>query len=102
LLTLRHGGGLAAAAVITAVTGGTPSGWPLLHDVVAVLRREAPQFWEHFRQRGSVAAQAELERFLSDPGWQLEARRKIWGEIGRGPPGGESGVIPEMVLDDAA
>jgi hypothetical protein len=59
----------------------------LLHDTYfAVMREEhGPELWQRLYARLNEPARADLDRHLADPGWQADARRRIWGEIDRKP-----------------
>lgn len=55
---------------------------PLLHDVYSACMRDAPEAWAAALKKQSNVMRAVLERHLSDPDWQRDARVKIWREIG--------------------
>jgi hypothetical protein len=77
----------------------------LLHDTHHVLMQHplGRALWQHDFDRISEPLQADLRRHLADPGWQLDARRKIWGEIGKQPPAPISAVTTDSLeAPDAA
>jgi hypothetical protein len=51
--------------------------------------REAfgPAIWAWACTGMNARSLAELDRQLADPAYQLDARKKIWAEIGKEPPG---------------
>jgi hypothetical protein len=61
----------------------------LLHDTHHVVMNEelGPQIWAQFYERLSDGMRAHLDQAMADPGWQLDVRHQIWGEIGKKPPG---------------
>jgi hypothetical protein len=67
--------------------GGNIGNLCLLHDTFYAVTREdgGPELWERFRSRLNESARADLDRHLADPGWQADARRRIWGELDRKP-----------------
>ncbi len=79
---LRIPGGAVAVASIGTADGAELNSIPLLHDVVAQLKRDDPEFYGRLRRRQSKIGLAELDRFLADPDWQRDARIKLWREVG--------------------
>jgi hypothetical protein len=61
----------------------------LLHDTHHLLMTEefGPQLWDAFYSRCSQDTRDSIDEFLADPGYQLDVRQQIWGEIGKKPPG---------------
>jgi hypothetical protein len=82
-----RGYGGRAAAYCLAHFCGPPDNWPLLHDVHAAVMRENPAAWDELAQIGNDDAQARLRKFLADLSWQRDARRTLWRELGKTPPG---------------
>lgn len=78
---LRIPGGAVAAASLYTTDAGLAS-MPLLHDVVDMLKRDDPDFYERIRRRQSRVGLVELDKQLADPDWQREARQKLWLEVG--------------------
>jgi hypothetical protein len=62
--------------------GKSLSSLPLLHDVHAAVRRDAPGVWEDMVNRFTAPERVWLERHLAEPGWQLNARKQLWREVG--------------------
>jgi hypothetical protein len=56
----------------------------LLHDTHALMIRQrfGPELWQVCRDRLSETGKADLDKKLADRNWQLEARRKVWAEVG--------------------
>ncbi|MCA1546447.1 hypothetical protein I6F36_06460 [Bradyrhizobium sp. BRP19] len=79
---LRVPGGAVAIASIHAAEGAELCGIPLLHDVVILLRRDDPEFYDRLRSRQSKIGLATLDQHLADPNWQRAARVKLWREVG--------------------
>lgn len=69
--------------------GGQLHNLKLLHDTYHVVMSEehGPELWARFYALLSDHSREELDRHLADPSYQLEARKKIWAEIGGNPPG---------------
>jgi hypothetical protein len=63
---------------------GHPANYPLLHDVHALASKEpfGMQIWEYCNGDLSEVMRDHLYKQISNPNWQLEARQKIWAEIG--------------------
>lgn len=82
-LTVPNGG-----CAYLVLKGGQLDGLTLLHDTYAVVMREplGPELWSRFYALLNDDSRARLDRHLADPGYQLDVRRKIWGEIGMTPP----------------
>ena len=61
----------------------------LLHDTYSLLMKEehGPSIWSRLYTKLSDDAQKRLDEHLYDLSYQLEARKTIWGEIGKKPPG---------------
>jgi hypothetical protein len=61
----------------------------LLHDVHYTVMREplGPELWGRFYAALNDSARKEVDKFLADSSWQADARRQIWSEVGRQPPG---------------
>jgi hypothetical protein len=61
----------------------------LLHDTHHVVMNEefGPEIWARFYERLSDGMREHVDQALADPGWQLDVRHEIWGEIGQKPPG---------------
>jgi hypothetical protein len=95
-ITLPNG----ASAYVVLI--GDIGGLCLLHDTHHVLMQEegGPALWSRFYSRLNGAARAELDRHLADPGYQLDARRTIWAEIGMQPPGPVNGSAVDMIKRD--
>jgi hypothetical protein len=68
--------------------GGWPGNYMLFHDVHYLAMREpfGKVIWEWACTDCSDQSRKALERQLADPSYQLEARRQLWGEIGKQPP----------------
>ena len=83
---LTHPNGASAYVLLI---DGAIGGLGLLHDTYATLMREehGPELWARFYARYNESGRAALDRHLADPGYQLDARRQIWNEIGMQPPG---------------
>lgn len=81
-LTLPNG-----ASAYLMLIGGNIANLCLLHDTHHVVMQEehGPELWQRFYYRLNDSARADLDRHLADPGWQADARRTIWGELGRKP-----------------
>lgn len=79
---LTFPGGAVAYASLHHARGIGIDGLSLLHDVVLLLKRDDPEFYEMLRRRSRPITLASLDRHLSDSEWQLEAREKLWREIG--------------------
>jgi hypothetical protein len=60
---------------------GVPSNYPLLLDVHALMKGEpfGQQIWDWACGPGP---RDDLDKLLANKNWQIEARRKIWAEIG--------------------
>jgi hypothetical protein len=82
-------GQLVLASAWLLITGGQLANLKLLHDTHAVVMREpgGPELWARFHAQLNPDARAELDRRMADQGYQLDARRKIWSEIGQPSPG---------------
>jgi hypothetical protein len=65
-------------------TLGHPANYPLLHDVHSVAQNEpfGKSIWDWCIADLSEAMRDHLYDKLSDPNYQLEARQRLWGEIG--------------------
>jgi hypothetical protein len=61
----------------------------LLHDTYHVVMNEefGPEIWARLYDRLSDGMREHLDQLMADPGWQLDVRHQIWGEIGKKPPG---------------
>jgi hypothetical protein len=61
----------------------------LLHDTYSLLMKEelGPEIWNRLYAKLSDDARKRLDEHLYDLSYQLEARKTIWGEIGKKPPG---------------
>jgi hypothetical protein len=76
---------------------------PLLHDLHVKLMQEpfGPELWQRFYARLNESGRARLDKHLADPGYQLDARKQIWGEIGMQPPAGiNANAIDTIKRDD--
>jgi len=52
-------------------------------------------------RRLNESGRAWLDKHLADPGYQLDARKQIWGEIGMQPPAGiNANAIDTIKRDD--
>jgi hypothetical protein len=93
-ITLPNGG-----SAYLLLQGGQLANLKLLHDTHAVVMREpgGPELWARFYAQLGSDARAELDRYLRDPGYQLDARRKIWAEVGQPPPGPISSDAVDML-----
>jgi hypothetical protein len=82
-LTLTNG-----ASAYLLLNGGI-NNLHLLHDTHHVVMNEefGPEIWARFYERLSDGMRAHLDKLMADPGWQLDVRHEIWGEIGKKPPG---------------
>jgi hypothetical protein len=56
----------------------------LLHDSYSLLMQQefGPEIWSRLYPRLSDGSRAELDRHLSDPSYQADVRKQIWGEVG--------------------
>lgn len=79
---VRLPNGAAVIALLYLGQGLTLSAMPLLHDVALKAEREAPDVWALAVKSLSTVERAQLDKHLSDPDWQREAREKLWREIG--------------------
>jgi hypothetical protein len=63
---------------------GHAGNFPLLHDVHSLAQNKpfGIQIWNWCNSNLSEEMKNHLYGLLSNPDWQLEARQKIWGEIG--------------------
>ena len=63
---------------------GHPANYPLLHDVHSLAQKEpfGMQIWEWCAGDLSETMRDHLYGAISNLSWQLEARQKIWAEIG--------------------
>jgi hypothetical protein len=63
---------------------GWPGNYPLLLDVHALMKGEVfgQQVWDWACGAMSEESRKDLEIKLADKNWQIEARRKVWAEIG--------------------
>jgi len=61
----------------------------LLHDTYSLLMKEefGPEIWSRLYAKLNDDARKRLDEHLYDLSYQLEARKTIWGEIGKKPPG---------------
>jgi hypothetical protein len=77
------------AAAYLMLIGGNIANLCLLHDTyhAVMLEEHGPELWQRFYARLNEPARTDLDRHMADPGWQLDARRKIWAELGMNPPG---------------
>lgn len=101
---LRMPGGGPAILHLYTATGAAVGNMPLLHDVRRAVVEVDPALWERARARGNAAARADLERNLADPQYQLDARRKLWREVGvsidaAGVANGATLTVDEIVSD---
>ncbi len=73
----------------TAGDFGHPANYPLLHDVYHLMQREpfGQQIWDYCGASLSDEMRKCLQGRLDDPSYQLDARKRIWSEINKGPPG---------------
>ena len=55
----------------------------LLHDTYSLLMQQefGPEIWSRLYARLNDGAREQLDRFLSDPKYQVEVRKTIWAEI---------------------
>jgi hypothetical protein len=81
LLMPSHMRGELAAGFALSLVPLAMSRWPMLHDLAPVVRKTWPEVWERLLSRQSRPMRSELDRFLADPSWQLEARERIWAEV---------------------
>jgi hypothetical protein len=78
---------------------------PLLHDLHVKLMQEpfGPELWQRLYARLNESGREWLDKHLADPGYQLDARKQIWGEIGMQPPAGiNANAIDTIKRDDPA
>ena len=74
--------GVQAASWALALVPLAMSRWPLGHDLWPMVKNgPIPQVWQYLLERQSPTMLRELEELMADTGWQLETRRKIWGEV---------------------
>jgi hypothetical protein len=92
------------ASAYLLLKGGAIGNLCLLHDTYSVLMREplGPELWQRFYAALNNDAREALDQHLADPGWQLDARRHIWGEIGLQPPGPLSADAVDFLKRDRA
>jgi hypothetical protein len=59
------------------------AGCHLLHDTVSLLMQQefGPEIWSRLYTNLNDGSRAQLDRNLSDPDFQLEVRKQIWGEV---------------------
>lgn len=79
---LRHPGGATMVVAHWKSNFIGISNIPLLHDVVRMIERDEPEYWQIVRNRLSSFDRMNLDRCLANPEWQLEARIKLWREVG--------------------
>ena len=79
---LRLPNGAPAIALLWTGQDRALASLPLLHDVAAAVEREAPAVWEQLRRQQNAVGRAMLDRHLANPGWQRDARVKLWSEVG--------------------
>jgi hypothetical protein len=67
---------------------GHPGNLYLLHDTYHVLMQHplGPSIWQHFYSALHDGWRRDIDKWLADPGHQLNNRRKLWAEIGKQPP----------------
>jgi hypothetical protein len=78
------GGGCALLYLV----GGQLNNLSLFHDTYAVVHAEpwGVEIWDRFYENLNAPARAEVDKYMAEPGWQLDVRRKLWAEVGRTPP----------------
>jgi hypothetical protein len=79
---LRLPGGAAAYIHLHCGTGNPLSNLPLLQDFHTALMRDDPDLWQRMYARGSEFSRREVDRFVADRSYQIDARIKIWREVG--------------------
>lgn len=79
---LRIAGGAVAITSIYDGLAGELESMPLVRDVVDMLKRDNPDFYDRLRSRQSKVGLVLLDRHLADPDWQRAARQKLWLEVG--------------------
>lgn len=79
-LLLPNGG--PAVALLYTGSGESIGSIPLLHDVAAAVKRDAPDLWERLVSPLSAVSRVMLDRQLADSDWQRDAREKLWREVG--------------------
>ena len=75
------GGALALIHLWTG-TGQTLANLPLLRDVHQQVMAADPATWDKIAKGYPLTEQLWLKRRLDDPLWQIEARVKLWREVG--------------------
>ena len=85
---LRMPNGGSAYLLLQWASGGTFGSFCLLHDTFSkvMLEPRGRELWDQFYRELPAQDRADLDRRLADPDWQLDARRKIWAEVGMKPP----------------
>jgi hypothetical protein len=60
----------------------------LLHDTYFCVHKEefGPEIWKRLYDKLNADWHKDIDRWLADPTYQLEARKQIWGEVGKKPP----------------
>jgi hypothetical protein len=78
--------------------------YPLLHDVYFLAMREEPfgrAVWEWACSPLSDVMRESLNEKLANPDYQLADRLKVWGEIGKKPPGPIPGTATSREVANA-
>lgn len=78
----QAGGAVALLSTFCAADGACPSHLPLLHDVHKAMMRDDPEYWAKTVARYSVHERVWLQKLLDNPKHQIEARIKLWREVG--------------------
>lgn len=82
-LLMQPGGAIIVVASLARPGSGYGlSGLPLLHDIIAMLKEQDPDYLDLLRRRENNADLASLDQKLANPSWQRDTRIKVWGEMG--------------------
>jgi hypothetical protein len=79
---LQMSNGAAAIVHLWTGQGHGLSNFPLFHDVHKAIMQSDPDLWERIVRNSNASERVTIERQLSKPDWQIDARIKIWREIG--------------------
>ena len=94
------GGGVAVVSLWTANNLGLAN-LPFLHDVHKKCMAENPNYWERAVSRTELPGRLRLQKQLANPTWKIEARAKIWKEVGvdielpEGVTAAQVAILPE-------
>jgi hypothetical protein len=98
-------GGAVAIVSLWAGSDRPLSQIPLLHDVYREVMRDpnGPELWERSVNRFQINERIWLDKLLANKKWQIEARAKLWKEVGvdidlpDGITPAQVAIIPEAV-----